>query len=155
MFPHFIRSSPFNIRSHPISSYSIYRIPSKSFLASTLVSLGSITTQPTPPQPAHPLSRLYLASFIISGMLLDLATTAPVLFVLLLARSWDSLRAVSILRVLRVLRTFTFASELTLQPVTKQASRRAVQSRMKGRYHAARGKRFGSIDQCKIADSRI
>ena len=53
------------------------------------------------------------------GAMLDLATSAPVLLTLLLAPP-SSLHAVSILRVLRVLRTFSFAAELTLQPVTKQ-----------------------------------
>ena len=51
--------------------------------------------------------------------LLDLATSVPVLLLLLLAP--PSMRAVSILRVLRVLRTFTLTADLTIQPVKKQA----------------------------------
>ncbi|KAL1525506.1 hypothetical protein AB1Y20_020362 [Prymnesium parvum] len=53
----------------------------------------------------------------VSGML-DLVTSMPVLVTMLLD---PSLRAVSVLRVLRVLRTFTLASDLVIQPVAKQA----------------------------------
>ena len=64
----------------------------------------------------HPLETL-----VSPGAILDLVTSAPVLVTLLLAPY--SMRAVSILRVLRVLRTFSLAADLTLQPVAKQVTR--------------------------------
>ena len=54
------------------------------------------------------------------GMILDLLTSAPILVFLILTphgvSSW-----VRMLRVLRVLRSFSFAAELSVAPVSKQA----------------------------------
>jgi hypothetical protein len=61
-----------------------------------------------------------LAFALTPGMILDLLTSAPVLYVLVLLPH-DKSSWVRMLRVLRVLRTHTLAAELSVQPTGKQA----------------------------------
>ncbi len=62
----------------------------------------------------HPLEQA-----LTPGALIDLVTSAPVLFTLLFL-SQEALKHMRILRVLRVLRTFAIAAELSMQPVNQQ-----------------------------------
>lgn len=61
-----------------------------------------------------------LALIFTPSSLLDFATSVPVLITMLL--SPFAMHVVSVLRVLRVLRSFSFAADLNLRPATQQAA---------------------------------